>query len=165
MTMTPRNIGWLLLLSVSTAASIGLSPPIAMGSTARGRCESVRASGGDYNGGGGAIYAELRITNTGARPCTISGRPWIRLPRLDHPVTVADWTDGPLAGKPGVSVTLAHGQRAHAFMLIVPGRCNRAKGTTFTLWAHAGWASKSVTVVGPACDDGTGQIDVGSFLR
>lgn len=38
--------------------------------------------------------------------------------------------------------SLAHGQRARAFMLIVPGRCKREE-----------------------CNDGTGHIDVGSFLR
>jgi hypothetical protein len=74
-------------------------------------------------------------------------------------------TTGALAGKPRSTVTIAHGQQAHAYMLIIPGRCNRGAGTTFTLWAHAGWADKSVTIVGPACDDGTGEIAVGSFLR
>jgi hypothetical protein len=160
-----RNTGSLLLLAVSAGAFVGLTASLAEGSSVVERCNSVHASGGDYNSGNRVIYAELFITNTGAGPCTVSGRPWILLPRLDHPVTVSDWTGDALAGKPGSTVTIAHGQRARAFMLIVPGRCNRGAGTTFTLWAHAGWANKSVTIVGPACDDGTGEIEVGSFVR
>lgn len=159
-----RNTGSLVLLAVSTAALAGLRASLAEGSSVADRCRSVHASGGDYSSGSGAIYAELLITNTGVRPCTVGGRPWIRLPRLAHPVTVSDWTTDALAGKPGRTVTIAHGQHAHAYMLIVPGQCNRDAGTTFTLWAHAGWADKSVTIVGPACDDGSGEIEVGSFV-
>jgi hypothetical protein len=159
------NTGSLLLIAVSAAALVGLGASPSRGSGAVGRCDSVHASGGDYNSGSAAIYAELLITNTGAGPCTVSGRPWIRLPRLAHPVTVSDWTANALAGEPGNTLTVAHGQRARAYMLIIPGRCKRGAGTTFTLWAHAGWANESVTIVGPACDDGTAEIEVGSFRR
>jgi hypothetical protein len=55
-------------------------------------CRTVRASGGDYNGGGGTMYAEVKIKNLASRPCMISGRPWIELPQLPHPVRVEDWT-------------------------------------------------------------------------
>jgi len=152
---------WLVIVIVIASAA-GVGKPAA---AVVARCQSVQASGGDYNGAGGTIYAELRIANTGKRPCTITGRPWIRLPRLDHPVTVSDLRDDPLAGRPGVTVTLAHGQRARAFILIRPGLCDRANGATFTLWAHAGWAKKGVTIVGTACDDGTAEVEVGSFQR
>jgi hypothetical protein len=160
-----RNTGSLLLIAVSATGLTGLRAALAEGSSVVGRCRSVHASGGDYSSGSAAIYAELLITNTGSGACTISGRPWIQLPRLAHPVTVSDWTGNALAGRPGRTVTIAHGQHAHAYMLIVPGGCNRAAGTTFTLWAHAGWADKGVTIVGPACNDGTGEIEVGSFER
>jgi len=161
MARTIRSTACLVVLAVSVT---GTSASLAGGSAAA-RCASVQAAGGDYNGAGGTIYAALRITNTGKQPCTISGRPWIRLPRLDHPVTVTDLRDDPLAGRPGATVTLAHGQQAKAFILISPGQCDRAKGSTFTLWAHAGWAKKGVTIVGTACDDGSAEIEVGSFRR
>jgi hypothetical protein len=160
-----RTIRSALCLVALAVGVSGLAASLARGSTTAERCKSVQAAGGDYNGAGGTIYAALRITNTGKQPCTISGRPWIRLPRLDHPVTVTDLRDDPLAGRPGATVTLAHGQETKAFMLIKPGSCDRTNGTTFTLWARAGWANKGVTIVGTACDDGTAQIEVGSFQR
>ncbi len=156
----------LLSLSVlSSTAVVVLTASAAGGVTATPRCTSVRASGGDYNSGGGRIYAELHVTNTGRATCTVAGRPWLRLPRLPAPVTVADLQGGPLAGRPGTPVRLAHGQEARADVLIDPGRCDRSKGTTFTLWAHAGFADASVTIVGLACGDGTATVYLGSFRR
>jgi len=157
-----RSTACLFVLVVSVS---GVATSLARGSAAAARCASVQAAGGDYDSAGGTIHAAVRITNTGKQPCTISGRPWIRLPRLDHPVTVTDLRDDPLAGRPGATATLAHGQWARAFVLIRPGQCDRSNGTTFTLWAHAGWADKGVTIVGTACDDGSAEIEVGSFQR
>lgn len=159
--MLPR----LLALSVLASAAVALTGPAAGGETATTRCTSVSASGGDYNGGGGRIYAEVRVTNTGRATCTVAGRPWLRLPRLPAPLTVADLRGSPLAGGHGTPVRLAHGQQARADVQIDPGRCDRSKGTTFTLWARAGFADKSVTIVGLACSDGTAAVYVGSFRR
>jgi hypothetical protein len=160
-----RHAAGAVTLFILSIAAVALTAPVASSGAAIAQCKSVKASGGDYDGFGGMIYAELKITNTGHAPCTITGRPWVRLPRLPQPVTVADWSADPLAGEPGRSLILDHGQQARAYLRIDPGRCDRSKGTTFTLWAHAGYGDKSVTIVGPACDDGSGRILLGSFRR
>ncbi|HUK96322.1 MAG TPA: DUF4232 domain-containing protein [Gaiellaceae bacterium] len=160
---TTRAAAPLLVVLATLAGIAGLAGSPARGSGKVAPCESVRVSGGDYNGAGGTIYAEIRVANTGRQPCSISGRPWVRVTRLDHPVTIADLRGDALAGRPGATIVLAHGRRARAFILIRPGRCDRTNGTTFTLWAHAGWGSKGATIVGTACDDGSAEIDVGSF--
>ena len=165
MRTTTLATGPVTLLVLAAVATLTVTTSVAHGNAAVAQCKSVKASGGDYDGFGGMIYAELRITNTGHEPCSISGRPWVRLPRLPQPVTVADWTGDPLAGKPGGSVILAQGQQARAYIRIDPGGCDRSKGTTFTLWAHAGFADKGVTIVGPACDDGSARVLLGSFRR
>ncbi len=165
MRTTTLATGLVTLLVLATVAASALTTGVAHGNAAVAQCKSVKASGGDYDGFGGMIYAEVRITNTGHEPCAIAGRPWVRLPRLPQPVTVADWTGDPLAGKPGGPLILAHGQQARAYIRIDPGGCDRSKGTTFTLWAHAGFADKGVTIVGPACDDGSARVLLGSFRR
>ncbi len=165
MRTTTLAAGPVTLFVLSTVAALALTATVAHGNAAVAQCKSVKASGGDYDGFGGMIYAELRITNAGHAPCAITGRPWVRLPRLPQPVTVADWTGNPLAGKPGGSLILDPGQQARAYIRIDPGGCDRSKGTTFTLWAHAGFADKGVTIVGPACDDGSARILLGSFRR
>ena len=128
-------------------------------------CRTVRASGGDYNGGGGTIYAEVKITNTASQTCVVSGRPWIKLPRLPHPVTVEDLTGSVLAGVAGRRVVLRPRQSAHAFILIVPGSCDRGTTVSFTLRAVAGWQNRGVGVGGVACNNGSATIAVGSFQK
>jgi hypothetical protein len=93
----------------------------------------------------------------------IRGRPWIRLPRLAHPITVEDLTVNSLAGSPGTTVTLTPGQRARAFILIIPGSCDRGAKVSFVLQARAGWGRRGVTFSGRVCDNGSGQVAVGSF--
>jgi len=154
----------LAVVAVALVASV----VFALGSVASAgpripRCSVVRASGGDYNGGGGTMFAEVTITNAGMRTCTISGRPWIRLPRLAHPVTVEDWSGDPLAGSPGTVVTLSPRQHARAFILIIPGSCDRGVNVSFLLQARAGWRSRGVAIRGIVCDNGSGQVAVGSF--
>jgi hypothetical protein len=128
-------------------------------------CQSVRVSGGDYNGGGGTIYAQVVVANIGRTPCRVVGRPWLRLPALAHSVTVDDITTGPNAGTSGGTVTLAPEQRARAIILIDPGLCGRGRSVTFGLRARAGWLTRGVMVNGLMCDDGSGQVAVGSFGR
>jgi Protein of unknown function (DUF4232) len=162
---TTRRAAPLLVVLATLAGIAGFAGSSARGSGEVAPCASIQVSGGDYNDAGGTIYAELRVANKARQPCAISGRPWIRVTHLDHPVTIADLRGDTLAGRSGATVVLPHGRQARAFILIRPGRCDRTNGTTFTLWAHAGWGDKGVTIVGTACDDGTAEIDVGSFQR
>jgi hypothetical protein len=154
------------------AISAGLTAIATIGGTFAARavsvapaCQSVRVSGGDYNGGGGTIYAQVVVANIGSGPCRVVGRPWLRLPALAHSVTVDDITAGPNAGTPGGLVTLAPEQRARAVILIDPGSCGRGRTVTFGLLARAGWRTRSVTINGSICDDGSGRVAVGSFGR
>jgi hypothetical protein len=157
-----RRIGLLSLSLLSSAAAVALSASGAVGASTPPRCTSIRVSGGDYTSGNGRIYAQLTVTNTGHAACTLAGRPSLRLPRLPAPVTVSDWQGDTTPTK---LVILASGQHARANMMIDPGRCDRTKGSTFTLWAHAGFAGHSVTIVGLACSDGTAAVYLGSFRR
>jgi hypothetical protein len=162
MLRTRRGVGLLSLSLLSSAAAVALPASGAAGAAKPPRCTSIRVSGGDYTSGDGRIYAQLTVTNTGRAACTVAGRPSLRLPRLPAPVTVSDWQGDPPPAKP---VVLADGQHARANMMIDPGRCDRSKGSTFTLWAHAGFAGQSVTIVGLACSDGTAAVYLGSFRR
>jgi hypothetical protein len=126
-------------------------------------CRTVRASGGDYNGGGGTTYAVVRIANAASGTCTISGRPWIKLLRLAHPVSVEDLTGSPLAGVAGRRVILRPGQSARAFILIIPGSCDRSRAVSFGIRAVAGWQTRGVAITGTGCNNGSAKIDVGSF--
>jgi hypothetical protein len=47
---------------------------------------------------GGVREAHLTVKNTGGTACAVAGRPWLRIPRLPHPITVTDIVDGPFAG-------------------------------------------------------------------
>ena len=52
-------------------------------------CQAVQLAGGDDNGlTGGVVVAHVFVKNVGRRACVVVGRPWIRIPRLAHPVTV-----------------------------------------------------------------------------
>lgn len=128
-------------------------------------CRTVRASGGDYNGGGGTMYAEVKIANTASQTCVVSGRPWIKLPRLPHPVTVEDLTGSVLAGDAGRRVILRPRQSAHAFILVIPGSCDRGTTVSFALRAVAGWRNRGVEISGVACNNGSATIAVGSFQK
>jgi hypothetical protein len=132
------------------------------------RCSLVSVSGGNFNGlTGGVIVAAVQVENLGKRDCTINSRPWIRLGRLPHPVTVADAAPGSFgrAGDPQRTVRLSHGQHAVAQVFIAPGSCSRARSVVFALRARAGWGKRSVPISNAVCDDGTGTIWVGSFRR
>lgn len=130
-------------------------------------CAVVRVSGGDFNGlvGGGAI-AGIQVRNLATRDCTITGRPWIRLGPLLHPVTVSNATPaglGSQAGAAGRLLTLRPGRSAVADIVITPGSCDLARSEVFALRARAGWARHGVTVSNLICDNGTGEVWVGSF--
>jgi hypothetical protein len=150
----------LVALGVSyTAAALGVGPVPS--------CAFVRVSGGDFNGvtGGGAI-ADVEVRNVAKRDCTITGRPWIRLGPLRHAVRVGDATSrilGPQAGVPGRVLTLRPGRHAVADILIAPGSCGLARSEVFALRARAGWANRSIQIGDLVCDNGTGEIWVGSF--
>jgi hypothetical protein len=78
-------------------------------------CRTVRASGGEDNGvTGGSSSRILTVKNAGGTVCAVAGRPWLRIPRLPHPVTVIDIVDerfaGTLAGR--VLLKPRPGQRA-----------------------------------------------------
>ena len=125
-------------------------------------CREVRVGGGDYNGmTGGVLVAQVLVTNVGRRTCAVLGRPWIRLPRIPHPVTVADLPPGTASGR----VVLSPGERASAQVLLVPGGCDRGQGVVFHLTARAGWSKRGVRIGGSMCDDGSGQILVSAFSR
>lgn len=130
-------------------------------------CSTVRVSGGDFNGAAGTILASVTVRNAGKRDCTIGGRPWIRLPRLAHPVTIEDVPRGfylPDDG-PGRVFTLHPGQRVRATIFIEPGACDRGRSVTFELQARVGWARRSVRISGLVCDNGTGTVAIGAFRR
>ena len=128
-------------------------------------CRTLRVSGGDDNGmTGGVIEAHLTVKNTGGTSCAVAGRPWLRIRRLPHPVTVADAIDHALAGTLSGRVVLAPGRRATALLWLIPGSCTRDASVTFDLDARAGWKNRSVAVSSnEMCNDGTGHIDVGRF--
>lgn len=112
---------------------------------------------------GGVIEAHLTVKNTGGTACAVAGRPWLRIPRLPHPITVTDAIDYPFAGTLSGRVLLKPGGRASALIWLNPGRCTRGAAVTFGLAAHAGWGNRSVPVANEMCNDGTGHIDVGRF--
>ncbi len=121
-------------------------------------------SGGDDNGlTGGVKEAHLTVENTGATACAVAGRPWLRIPRLPHPITVTDAIDYPFAGTLSGRVLLKPGGRASALIWLNPGSCTRDAAVTFGLAARAGWRTRSVPVANEMCNDGTGHIDVGRF--
>jgi hypothetical protein len=133
------------------------------------RCSSVRVSGGDYNAAtGGQALADVTVQNLAQRSCTISGRPWIRLGPVDHAVTVEDATTkifGSLAGVPERVLTLRHGQKAIADILIQPGTCEQSRPNVFSPRVRAGWGAHSVSIGDLVCKNGTGIIWVGSFQK
>lgn len=129
-----------------------------------GRCHTTAVSGGDYNGAGGTVYAVVIVTNRGKGSCEVGGRPWLRLPRLPHAVTVTNLGVASLAGS-GLPVALRPGQRAQAFISIAPGSCDRGRSVSFGLRARAGWGGHSVTIRGLLCNNGSGQVGLGSFRR
>jgi hypothetical protein len=128
------------------------------------RCQSVSVAGGDDNGlTGGVIVAHLFVKNIGTRACAVIGRPWIRIPRLSHAVTLTDISSGPAAGTPSGRVILSSGALASAEILLNPGRCDRGRSVTFALLANAGWQKRSVRIEGDICNDGSGEIAVATF--
>lgn len=129
-------------------------------------CQAVQLAGGDDNGlTGGVVVAHVFVKNVGRRACVVVGRPWIRIPRLAHPVTVTDISSGAAAGTPSGRVVLSPGALASAEILLDPGQCNRDRSVVFDLTARAGWWTRSVRVAGLMCDDGSGQIAVATFRR
>jgi hypothetical protein len=114
---------------------------------------------------GGVVVAHVFVKNVGRRACTVVGRPWIRISRLAHSVTVTDISTGAAAGTPSGRVVLSAGELASAEILLNPGRCNRDRIVVFDLAARAGWSTRSVRVAGLMCDDGSGQIAVATFRR
>jgi hypothetical protein len=127
-------------------------------------CQSVQVAGGDDNGlTGGVVVAHVFVKNVGRRACLVVGRPWIRIPHLAQPLTVADISSGQGAGTPSSRVALSPGARASAEILLNPGTCSRDRSAVFDLAARAGWGSKSVRVAGAMCNDGSGQIAVATF--
>jgi hypothetical protein len=148
-------------------AAIGLSGVISAGAHSAASvpvCRAVQVTGGDYNGmTGGVSVAHVFVKNAARRTCMVVGRPWIRLPRLLHPITITDLDTGALAGTPSGRVILWPGKRASAAILLNPGRCDRGRSIVFALTAHAGWKNGSAAVRGSMCNDGSGQIDVSTF--
>jgi Domain of unknown function (DUF4232) len=138
----------------------------------RGRianCSRVQVSGGNDNAlTGGTYVAALRVRNVGKRDCTVSSRPWIRLGPLRHAVTVTDATAPffpPGTGVPERVLTLRPGQHTVAQIFIAPGNCGLGRSVTFKLRARAGWDTRSVSITGIDCDNGTGVIWVEPFQR
>lgn len=128
-------------------------------------CQEVQLAGGDDNGlTGGVVVAHVFVKNVGRRACAVVGRPWIRVPRLAHPVTVTDISSG-AAGTPSGRVVLSPGALASAEILLNPGQCSRDRNVVFDLTARVGWRNRSVRVAGSMCDDGSGQIAVATFRR
>jgi hypothetical protein len=155
----------LLVAPLLAAVAVGDTgaPRAAPHAEAASLCRTVRVSGGDDNGmTGGVIEAHLTVKNTGGTPCAVAGRPWLRIPRLPHPITVTDMI-GPFAGTLSGRVLLRPGRRAGALIWLNPGSCTRDAAVTFGLTARAGWGKKSVPVANDMCNDGTGHIDVGRF--
>lgn len=127
-------------------------------------CQSVSVAGGDDNGlTGGVIVAHLFVKNLGRQACAVVGRPWIRIPHLSHPITVADISSSPAAGTPSGRVVLRSGALASAEIHLNPGQCDRGRNVTFAVQARAGWQKRSVRVGGHMCNDGSGEIAVSTF--
>jgi hypothetical protein len=147
---------------VGTAAAISDARPVVSVPV----CQAVRLAGGDDNGlTGGVVVAHVFVKNVGRRACAVAGRPWIRIPRLAHPVTVKDISSGAAAGTPSGRVVLSAGELASAEILLDPGRCSRDRNVVFELAARAGWSKRGVPVAGLMCEDGSGQIAVATFRR
>ena len=156
----------LLVASLIAAVAVGdtAAPRAAPHAEAVSLCRTVRVSGGDDNGlTGGVREAHLTVKNTGGTPCVVAGRPWLRIPRLRHPITVTDAVGYALAGTLSGRVLLEPGARASALIWLNPGSCTRGAAVTFDLGARAGWRNRSVPVANEMCTDGTGHIDLGRF--
>jgi hypothetical protein len=156
-----------LVASLVAAVAVGdtAAPRVAGHREVTSLCRTVRVSGGDDNGlTGGVIEAHVTVKNTARTVCAVVGRPWLRIPRLPHSVTVTDAIGYPFAGTLSGRVLLKPGRRATALLWLNPGRCTRGAAVTFDLRARAGWANGSVAgTSNEMCNDGTGQIDVGRF--
>ena len=128
-------------------------------------CTAVRVTGGDENGAGGTTIAGVWVKNRGSRDCTVNARPWVQLGPFRHHVMIRDAALGEFgnAGDPERSWTLRPGHSVSAAFFFVPGSCTRGVGTMFSLNARAGWAGHSVPIDGGACNNGTGELVVGSF--
>ena len=154
----PAGLGASLIAAVTVGDTA--APHAAPHVEAATLCRTVRVSGGDDNGmTGGVREAHLTVKNTGGTACAVAGRPWLRIPRLPHPITVTDAIDYPFAGTLSGRVLLKPGGRASALIWLNPGRCTRGAAVTFGLAARAGWRTRSVPVANEMCIDGTGLID------
>jgi hypothetical protein len=156
-----------LLLTVALAASaLGAGSPEARVATST--CANMTASlGAGGNGMTGGTYEwSLSITNRAAKPCTIYGRPFVRVPPTAFPVVITDLQPGEfgLNARPA-AVALAPGASAHATILIVRNCGDFSKKVARTLRVTVGWAGGAASVSGEACAHGGATVVVGPFAR
>lgn len=148
---------------LTAAASVGAAP------LAAPTCDMVALGTGAGGNGmtGGTIEWSISLTNRGARPCEVVGRPVVTVRPGSSPVTVRAVRPSEFGpGTPGVlarRVVLAPNASAHAPIFVLRGPCAFSRDDAATLHVGVGFGPTRVVVSGEECRREGGVVAVGAW--